>query len=127
MRHSYTAWLPGWLWPLAMAAASMVWMTSTDKYLPFHIAAFGLCLGLAIPLFHEIPWSSVKAASRIIARYSYGIYLSHFAIQLFCFRDSRYPFFKVIHQLPQIPHYARPLRCHVLHCPCLTAWALSSN
>jgi peptidoglycan/LPS O-acetylase OafA/YrhL len=109
MRRRYAAWLPGWLWPLAMAAVSMVWMTSTDRYLPFHIAAFGLCLGLAIPLFHEIPWSSVKSASHIIARYSYGIYLSHFAIQLYCFRDSRYPFFKVLHQLPRISHYARPL------------------
>ena len=109
MRLRDIARLPGWLWPLAIATVSMVWMTSTEKYLPLHIAAFGLCLGLAIPLFREIPWSSVKTVSRIIARYSYGIYLSHFAVQLYCFRDSRYPYFKVIHQLPQLHHYARPL------------------
>jgi hypothetical protein len=62
-------------------------MTSTEKYPPLHIAAFGLCLGLTIPFFQEIPWPNVKTSSRIIARYSYGMYLSQFAIQLFRFSN----------------------------------------
>lgn len=107
MRDRNTARLPGWLWPLGIAAVSVIWMTSTERFLPFQIAGFGLCLGLTITLFHEIPWAFVKTTSRIIARYSYGIYLSHFAIQLFCFSDPRYPWFKVIHQLPPLRHYAR--------------------
>jgi len=101
--------LSGWLWPFAITAVSIIWMTSTERYLPLHIAGFGVCLGIAIPCFHEIPWPKVQTVSRVIARYSYGIYLSHFAIQLFCFTSPEYPHFRVIHQLPRLLHFARPV------------------
>jgi len=77
-------------------------MTASKRYSHLNIGAFGLCLGLAIPLFREIQWSAVTTASRIIARYSYGIYLTHFPIMLFVMSDRRYPQFKVIHQLPHL-------------------------
>jgi peptidoglycan/LPS O-acetylase OafA/YrhL len=109
IRERDRARFPGWLWPLAIATASIIWMITTGVYLPLGIAAFGLCLGLAIPLFREIQWSTVKTGSRIIARYSYGIYLTHFPIMLFVLNDPRYPHFKVIHPLPQLKHYARPV------------------
>jgi peptidoglycan/LPS O-acetylase OafA/YrhL len=104
-----TARLPGWLWPLAIVAASLTWMTAAPSYLPLHIAAFGICLGLAIPLFREIPWSHVRTASRITARYSYSIYLTHFPIMVYVFSDPRDPRFKVIHQLPPLKHLSRTL------------------
>jgi peptidoglycan/LPS O-acetylase OafA/YrhL len=106
-----TARLPGWLWPLAIVAASLTWMTAAQSYLPLHIAAFGICLGLAIPLFREIPWSHIRTASRITARYSYSIYLSHFPIMVYVFSDPRDPRFKLIRQLPpdEAPQPDRPL------------------
>jgi peptidoglycan/LPS O-acetylase OafA/YrhL len=102
-----TARLPGWLWPLAIVAASLTWMTAAPSYLPLHIAAFGICLGLAIPLFREIPWSHIRTASRITARYSYSIYLSHFPIMVYVFSDPRDPRFKLIRQLPPMKHLSR--------------------
>jgi peptidoglycan/LPS O-acetylase OafA/YrhL len=102
-----TARLPGWLWPLAIVAASLTWMTAAQSYLPLHIAAFGICLGLAIPLFREIPWSHIRTASRITARYSYSIYLSHFPIMVYVFSDPRDPRFKLIRQLPPMKHLSR--------------------
>ncbi|HEV2991103.1 MAG TPA: acyltransferase [Candidatus Angelobacter sp.] len=102
-----TARLPGWLWPLAIVAASLTWMTAAPSYLPLHIAACGICLGLAIPLFREIPWSHVRTASRITARYSYSIYLSHFPIMVYVFSDPRDPRFKLIRQLPPMKHLSR--------------------
>ena len=49
MRGRNTAPLAGWLWPFAIAVASITWMTATQAYLPLHIAAFGLCLGTGDP------------------------------------------------------------------------------
>jgi peptidoglycan/LPS O-acetylase OafA/YrhL len=109
IREGDRARFPGWLWPLAIAAASTIWIIATGRYLPLGIAGFGLCLGLVIPLFREIRWKTVITASRIIARYSYGIYLTHFPIMLFVLNDPRYPHFKVIRPLPQLKHYARPV------------------
>jgi len=111
MRNGGAARFPGWLWPLAIAIVSITWMSAgAERFLPLHIAAFGLCLGLSVPLFKEIPWNRIKSASRIVARYSYGIYLSHFPIQIYIFDNTaRHPMFKLIHQLPTIKHYARPV------------------
>ena len=99
--------LPQWLWPPAIAILSIIWMTATKRYSPLNIGAFGLCLGLAIPLFREIQWSVVTTASRIIARYSYGIYLTHFPIMLFVISNRRYRQFKIIPPLPHLKYYAR--------------------
>jgi peptidoglycan/LPS O-acetylase OafA/YrhL len=108
MRERDRVTLPAWLWPLAIAATSLIWMMATEKFLPLGIAAFGLCLGLVIPLFREIHWSAATRVSRTMARYSYGIYLVHFPIMVFVLRSPRYPQFKLIHQLPHINHFARP-------------------
>jgi peptidoglycan/LPS O-acetylase OafA/YrhL len=108
---------PGWSWPLAIAACSLPWMLSNEKYLPAFIALLGLSLGLAIPLFHEIRSEKLKFASKIIARYSYGIYLSHFPIMAYVMHGQRsdHPWFKVLPPMPAIHHYARPINvCLIL-------------
>jgi peptidoglycan/LPS O-acetylase OafA/YrhL len=47
--------------------------------------AFCLALGLAIPLFQEIPFQPLHAVAHVVAKYSYGIYLSHIAILMWVF------------------------------------------
>jgi peptidoglycan/LPS O-acetylase OafA/YrhL len=42
--------------------------------------AFCLVLGLAIPWFQEISFRPVQVAAHVVAKYSYGIYLSHIAV-----------------------------------------------
>jgi peptidoglycan/LPS O-acetylase OafA/YrhL len=103
--------LPGWLWLFAIAMVSLIWMVSTEKYLPLSIAGFGLCLGLAIPLFRELWWNKLRLGSKIIARYSYGIYLTHFPIMVYLAssHDPEHPPFKIIPPMPLIRHYARPI------------------
>jgi peptidoglycan/LPS O-acetylase OafA/YrhL len=44
---------------------------------------FCLVLGLAIPWFQEITVRPLTRALHVIAKYSYGIYLSHVAILLY--------------------------------------------
>jgi peptidoglycan/LPS O-acetylase OafA/YrhL len=109
IRDRDRARLPGWVWPFAVAVVSVIWIMASGEYLPLGIAIFGLCLGLAIPLFREIQWSGATTISRTIARYSYGIYLTHFPIMLFVLNDPRYPHFKLIHPFPQLKHHAGPV------------------
>lgn len=46
---------------------------------------FCLAVGLGVPLFTEIRFSPLKVAGKLIAKYSYGIYLSHVPIFWFVF------------------------------------------
>ena len=111
MRERGRRSLPDWLWPIAIAAVSVIWMLSRERRYSLYIAAFGLCLGLAAPLFREIRWSKLRTASKLIARYSYAIYLSHFPIMLYVTRGRPWdpPRFKVIPPMNAISHYARPI------------------
>jgi peptidoglycan/LPS O-acetylase OafA/YrhL len=101
--------LPGYFWPLAIVAISLIWLTADPAYAPLAIGGFGLLLGLAIPLFSEIKWPSINSRTQTIAKYSFGIYLAHFPIMIFILNDPRHPMFTNIHQLPQLHHYARPV------------------
>jgi peptidoglycan/LPS O-acetylase OafA/YrhL len=85
MRSYDIARFPGWLWPVALVPISAIWMVSSSRYVAYELSAFALCLGLGTTLFREIPWTSVRKASQLVAKYSYGIYLSHFMIIAFAF------------------------------------------
>jgi peptidoglycan/LPS O-acetylase OafA/YrhL len=84
-------------------------MRTNEKYLPFFIATLGMSLGLAIPLFHEIQSKAVRTASQVVARYSYGIYLSHFPIMLYIMNSDHHHWFKIIPPMPVIRHYGGPI------------------
>jgi peptidoglycan/LPS O-acetylase OafA/YrhL len=68
--------LPAWLWPLTAVVI-------TSLYLRHPSAKRGwvctLLLGIAIPQFKEIAGPVLGRVFKLIARYSYGIYLVHFA------------------------------------------------
>jgi peptidoglycan/LPS O-acetylase OafA/YrhL len=94
VRTGFKTRIPGWLWPASIVPLVIFWLAIPQTHMTLNFAAFGLALGCAIPLFKEMPWNSVNAASKIVARYSYGIYLSHFAIEIFVFSDPYHPTFK---------------------------------
>ena len=71
--------LPGWLWPVCIAVLSLIWFTGPVRYQPYFRWGFCLLLGLAIPFFAEISNRAVHRVANTIAKYSYGIYLSHTA------------------------------------------------
>jgi peptidoglycan/LPS O-acetylase OafA/YrhL len=77
--------LPGWLWPVGFLATWPVFFLATHETNMYYRWAFCLALGLAIPWFQEITWFPVRAAAHTVAKYSYGIYLSHMAIVAWCF------------------------------------------
>lgn len=69
--------LPGSLWPLALAASTVVWWFSDRQHSMYFQWAFCVLLGATIPLFAEHSFQPLKAISKTVAKYSYGIYLSH--------------------------------------------------
>jgi peptidoglycan/LPS O-acetylase OafA/YrhL len=68
--------LPGWMWPLVTAAITAIYLQR-----PSFIRGWGciLLLGMAIPQFQEMSSPFARKIFKAIARYSYGIYLVHFA------------------------------------------------
>jgi len=78
--------LPGWLWPLGFAAVCPVWMVASRQYNMLYRWAFCLVLGCTIPWFRQIDWNWLTVPAKLVARYSYGIYLSHIALMMLCFR-----------------------------------------
>ena len=69
--------LPPFLWFVTILIAIAVRLT-----LPLRLAAWcaSLFLGVAIPQFRQFQTSLVRRPSLFVAKYSYGIYLSHCAI-----------------------------------------------
>jgi len=79
-------YMPGWAWPICLAAAMTAWLLLVDRThgMAFR-SIFGLVLGLLIPMVQEIPWARVAALGQKVAQYSYGIYLTHMPVFFFSF------------------------------------------
>jgi peptidoglycan/LPS O-acetylase OafA/YrhL len=72
--------LPSWLLPTGLIVVGSIFLLR-----PGFRAAWFLCLliGFTLPSFRQIRSHAIKRASHIVAKYSYGIYLSHpFALVL---------------------------------------------
>lgn len=70
--------LPGWALPLFLLAMWAVFLYRFNFHKGWY---FCLVIGLALPLFRQMKSKWVLVPSRLIARYSYGVYLMHpFAI-----------------------------------------------
>jgi peptidoglycan/LPS O-acetylase OafA/YrhL len=92
---AYTLWrsrphLPSWLWLPGLIAWSALY------YSFFHIHKtqwlFCLAVGLAIPRFHQVSNRWLVSAGHYIAKFSYGIYLSHVFCLWLAFNAIRAPF-----------------------------------
>ena len=102
---------PGWLWPVCLASFvvgyRLLWLVRDfgpgflvgrvrlsnapeGMWWPGWVevlveGAFCALIGLAIPWFREIRWGWLKTGSKLVAQYSYGIYLSHSVAIWLCF------------------------------------------
>lgn len=67
--------IPAYVWPPFLMLLIGIYVLTGQP-----AAGWLLCLtlGLAAPLFRELPHSLLTRATKLIAKYSYGIYLSHF-------------------------------------------------
>lgn len=69
--------LPGVLWPLALAIVSCLWFTATMEQNMYFRWAFCLLLGVSLPFFSELPFRWLDMTFKTVAKYSYGVYMTH--------------------------------------------------
>jgi peptidoglycan/LPS O-acetylase OafA/YrhL len=67
----------GLLWPLALAAVSGLWFTASMEQNMYFRWVFCLLLGTIIPFFLELPVKWLASLCKVIAKYSYGVYMTH--------------------------------------------------
>jgi peptidoglycan/LPS O-acetylase OafA/YrhL len=71
----------GILWPPAILAAAIIYMVLGQilPHEPGFLGSYAACifLGITLPYFRDLPASRLTAAAHYVAKYSYGIYLSH--------------------------------------------------
>ena len=66
--------LPSWLFPVFL----FLLIGINHSFGSFRSSWFlCLALGLGLPLFHQIQWPLIRRVSALVARYSYGVYLTH--------------------------------------------------
>lgn len=91
LSRTYAPIFPGWLWPVGLAAVSLIWCRAInlqpyDTYLRW---VFCVSLGAIIPMFHSLSNSPFTRVAAIVAKYSYGIYLSHVMVMDIAFKVLR--------------------------------------
>ena len=69
--------LPSRWWPVTLFALMGIWALFGDSGKVWNRGLFCLALGLIIPLFADLHCRWIVSPSKQIAKYSYGIYLSH--------------------------------------------------
>ena len=82
--------LPAFCWPIFLTALCTLYTMAPDSF----YKDYALCaaLGLAIPRFAQLQFPAVTSSCHYLAKYSYGIYLTHFAAIYFAFdRASHLP------------------------------------
>ncbi len=75
--------LPAWLWPLTLALVIAVWTPfgNANFLAEVHRAwIFALVLAVLVPQFSEVTMPAVARPAHLIAKYSYGLYLSHVVV-----------------------------------------------
>ncbi|HXN46167.1 MAG TPA: acyltransferase [Bryobacteraceae bacterium] len=72
--------LGAWIWPFALLTAIAAFNPIDDIDLLHKLPRawiVSLAVGCAIPFFHEVTLKPLRVGAHLIAKYSYGIYLSH--------------------------------------------------
>jgi peptidoglycan/LPS O-acetylase OafA/YrhL len=80
--------LNAWLWPMLVSALALIYWIAYTPNGPYWVFpsdwAVAAVLGCAIPWFSEMNNPTLKIIANRIARYSYGIYLSHMPLLWLC-------------------------------------------
>lgn len=89
-RLCWTYRLPAWGWALTVPGLTALFCAAVARYRcsPWLGWSFCVIVGLLIPRFTELVHPSIVRIAELIAKYSYGIYLSHVPLIAFLFRPG---------------------------------------
>lgn len=84
--------LPSWIWPILLVSALLAYCLIDPSRITAR-KSWTLCMiiGLSVPFFQDYLTPMIAWASKRIARYSYGIYLSHLPLMWIFFRWVSWP------------------------------------
>jgi peptidoglycan/LPS O-acetylase OafA/YrhL len=77
--------LPGVIWPLVILLPGLAFLASGSGMIWIQKWVLCLVIGMAIPCFRQIRQPQLCTAFHTIAKYSYGVYLTHFFCIWFAF------------------------------------------
>lgn len=77
--------LPFWLFAAALVVGAFLFMAAPGPGATFKGMPFCLALGLTLPLFREVRHGGIRRVSHLLAKYSYGIYITHMLCQWVAF------------------------------------------
>jgi peptidoglycan/LPS O-acetylase OafA/YrhL len=83
--------IPSGLWPLSVIGLTALYLIGWHSRWIAPGWVLCLALGVSAALFAPLPQSRLTRASAVIARYSYGIYLTHFFCIWFAFVKIQAP------------------------------------
>lgn len=89
----------GWLWPFAFVGTWTFFLIADREHDMIYRYLFCVALGFAIPYFEELRGAILTRPAHLIAKYSYGIYLSHLGAMMFVKQVDnpyRWPLFIVL-------------------------------
>ena len=106
LRKTRRGHLPAFLWAAVVLLPVPLYLYEQNVFSDYRLKAWVVCLmvGLAIPFFSQISARWVTKPAHLIAKYSYGIYLTHFFCIWFVFsrlhdvlsKTARLGFFAVL-------------------------------
>jgi len=79
--------LPAFCWPIFVALLSLLYFSVKNNHYNDYLLC--LVLGVGVPRFEQISSPALARVSHCIAKYSYGIYLTHFACLYLAFERLR--------------------------------------
>ena len=85
--------LPAWLWPVVLALAVAAWQPVSRMDFKIEVRLgwiFALAVGFLVPQFREITAPALAKPAHWIAKYSYGLYLSHVVVYWFAIDVMRH-------------------------------------
>jgi peptidoglycan/LPS O-acetylase OafA/YrhL len=83
LKRVRTPRIPGWAWPIFLGCLTLTFLAFRPSFITGGFAC--LLLGVVLPYFRDIRLKSLNLTTHNIAKYSYGVYLSHMFCLWFAF------------------------------------------
>jgi peptidoglycan/LPS O-acetylase OafA/YrhL len=111
LQRKNRACIPAWLWAVSVPVMAAIYLLGPTQRV--RVWATCLVLGLCIPFFRQLTSHWMTVPSALIARYSYGVYLTHYTLIWLVF--ERFGFLPTIAKWAIFPSLLTALSVSLYH------------